>query len=216
MSENRSITYEDARRMDRADSLLLGVPGRDAAAAARRLEVAENLAAEWNRVADEAYRSSHWTQEPSIPEPFGLSAIIKAGGDVQAVVGRPDFDHLVLEDLGLGGSETVVSDEDGTRYEWVSPSADDWDTARSEAVSIRRALAARGHINPTAPLGSVPQRSAEHAGTAPHEATAGAAARPSVGQAFGPLAVRGGSAPALPGTPAPMADGQQQRPGPRR
>lgn len=147
---NAPLTYKLALSLDRVAALTLGVPGRDQDAWGQRLAVAEAIRAEHMEIEQRAYAVAHWMNEPDIPAPFGTYALVTAGGDVQAVVDSPDFEYLVLDDMGRGHREEIVSDEDGTRWERFGPTEHDYAEARAEAAQIRAQLVAAGVIDAAA------------------------------------------------------------------
>lgn len=144
---NAPLTYKPALFLDRPAALTLGVPGRDQDAWAQRLAVAAAIRAEHMEIEQRAYAVAHWMDEPDIPAPFGTYALVTAGGDVQAVVDGPDFEYLVLSDMGRSYREEIVSDEDGTRWERFGPDDHDYAEARAEAAQIRAQLVAAGVID---------------------------------------------------------------------
>ncbi|RPF21431.1 hypothetical protein [Myceligenerans xiligouense] len=150
-ANSQAITLKAALGLSRADALMLGVHGRDAAANARRLAVAQAIREEYQRVSDAAYGRAadrkDVMSEPYVPAPFGLVQLIRAEGDVRAVVGQPDFEDLVLDDMGHGYREELVNDEDGTRYEGFGPSRMDLAEASYQAALIHQELRSRGIVD---------------------------------------------------------------------
>lgn len=148
---SQPITLKTTLGLARADALMLGVPGRDAAANARRLTVAQAIREEHQQVSDAAYRRAaerkDFMNEPHVPEPFGLYQLIHAKGDVQAVLNEPGFEDLVLQDMGRGHREELVSDEDGTRYERFGPDRMDLAEASYQAALIHQELRAHGLVD---------------------------------------------------------------------
>lgn len=145
-TNSQPITLKTALGLSRADALMLGVPGRDAAANARRLAVAQAIREEHRQVSDAAYRRAaerkDFMNEPHVPEPFGLYQLIHAKGDVQAVLNEPGFEDLVLQDMGRGHREELVSDENGIRYEGFGPDRSDVAEASYQAALIHQELRA--------------------------------------------------------------------------
>lgn len=122
------------------------IPGADAS----RLRTARRVQQEYIAYSDRVYARATGTIDPNPQPPFCLHWIINADGNIQRVVDSPDFARVVLNHLGLGDREEFFHDEDGSRWETISPQIDDYRTAAREAAHIRAELQTRGLIRPRA------------------------------------------------------------------
>ena len=75
---------------DRADSLQLGVRGDSPEACSLRLERAQDLMTEWDRVSDTWRRAGH-----ELPEPFGVRLLIENTGSLTATFQDPRLRDLL-------------------------------------------------------------------------------------------------------------------------
>ncbi|ATY17298.1 hypothetical protein CU254_42710 (plasmid) [Amycolatopsis sp. AA4] len=107
----------------------LGIEGRSANANARRADRAETILAEAAAREDQAYSNASWTDEPRMPDVKLVRLVAEAGGDVQAIP-SDELRDVVMSALDAHGTESVVSDEDGTHFEWLEP-MDDPDVAEA-------------------------------------------------------------------------------------
>ncbi|MBN9748565.1 hypothetical protein DMP23_47595 [Amycolatopsis sp. A1MSW2902] len=101
----------------------LGIDGSSATANAQRADRAQTILAEAAARENEAYGQAHWMNEPRMPDVKLVHLVAEAGGDVQAIA-SDELRDVVMSALDAHGDESVVSDEDGTRYEGVEPMDD--------------------------------------------------------------------------------------------
>ncbi|RPF21305.1 hypothetical protein [Myceligenerans xiligouense] len=178
-ANSQPITLKTALALSRADALMLGVHARDRAANARRLAIAQAIRQEHQQASETAYgraaEQKDIMNEPYVPAPFGLFQLIRAAGDIQAVLDLPDFENLVLDDMGRGYRQELVSDEDGTRYETIEPGRSDLAEASYQAALTHEELRAHGLVDGE-PITRTPVENAlighriQATGTDPHDA----------------------------------------------
>lgn len=130
--------YREGKALSREDpgaALTLGVTGNDHDAQRERLAQAVAVRESWHAAADAAYTGAaglRTQEEPDVPQPFGLYAVIRAEGDLEQALRDPEVRWQTAERLNLNGHLTWVHDEDGQREEW-SPD-------RSETLEGRREI----------------------------------------------------------------------------
>lgn len=137
--------YRDARILEEQHgpgaALALGVAGNHPAARRQRLAQAVAVRESWHAAADAAYAAATWPNEPDVPQPFGLGAVIRAEGDLERALADPESRTQSAERLGLTGHMDWVDDEifDGQREQWqpdVSDTAEGRRTIGAELVRI--------------------------------------------------------------------------------
>jgi len=143
-----AMTFDQAMRAERWRALTLGIPGMSPGADASRLRTARRVEREYTAYSDRVYARATGTVDPDPQHPFCLYRLIRAGGNIQRVVDAPDFAAEVLQHMGRGYREEIVSDEDGTRWESFSPTIDGYPAAARETAHIRTQLELHGLIAP--------------------------------------------------------------------
>jgi hypothetical protein len=146
------MNFDEAMRAERWHALTLGIPGMNSGANASRLRTARRVWREYQAYSRRVYDSQIWTYDPDPQPSFCLYPLIEAGGNIQRVVDAPNFAAKVLQHMGRGHREEIVSDEDGTRWECLSPTIDGYRAAAQETAYIRAHLQLSGLI-PRRPRG---------------------------------------------------------------
>jgi len=101
----------------------LGIDGNQPEAITARLERGRAVLDEDNRRSDLAYNTATWPEEPFLPDVSIVGAVVEAGGDLRNLtIGQ--ITSAATSALNANGYETVINDEDGPHYEWVSPMDD--------------------------------------------------------------------------------------------
>ncbi|MFJ3408192.1 hypothetical protein [Promicromonospora sp. NPDC090134] len=143
-----AMNFDQALRAERWQALTLGIPGMSRGADASRLRTARRVWHEYEAYSHKVYDSQIWTYDPDPRPSFCLHPLILAHGNIQRVIDAPDFAADVLQDLGRGYREEIVSDEDGTRWERFSPTVDGYRAAARETAHIRAQLELHGLVTP--------------------------------------------------------------------
>ena len=143
-----AMNFDQAMRAERWHALTLGIPGMGPGANASRLRTARRVEREYTAYSNRVYARATGTVDPDPQHPFCLYRLIKAGGNIQRVIDARDFAAEVLQDMGRGYREEIVSDEDGTRWERFSPTIDGYRAAARETAHIRAQLELHGLIAP--------------------------------------------------------------------
>lgn len=164
--------YRAARTLSREDpgaALTLGVEGNDPSARRDRLAQAVAVRESWHAYADAEYTEAvAWSRvdQPDVPQPFGLGAVIRAEGDLEQALRDPEVRWQMAERLNLNGAFDWVHDEDGQR-EVYTPSRADTPEGRQEIGDELAQIA--NHLGVAAP-GEPP--SAAKASEEPHMSAA--------------------------------------------
>ncbi|MDR7381270.1 hypothetical protein [Promicromonospora iranensis] len=143
-----AMNFDQALRAEPWHALALGIPGMSPGANASRLRTARRVWREYQTYSQTVYDSQIWTYDPDPQPSFCLYPLIEAGGSIQRVVDAPNFATKVLDHIGRGYREEIVSDEDGTRWERFGPGINDYRAAARETAHIRAQLQLRGLILP--------------------------------------------------------------------
>lgn len=149
--------YREAKSLSREDpgaALMLGVTGNDHDAQRERLAQAIAVRESWHAAADAACTGAaalRTQDEPDVPQPFGLYAVIRAEGDLEQALRDPDVRWQTAERLNLNGHLTWVHDEDGQREEWNPDRSDTPEGRRGIGDEIARIARQVGVAAPTEP-----------------------------------------------------------------
>ncbi|MFE7503832.1 hypothetical protein [Promicromonospora sp. NPDC057488] len=143
-----AMNFDQALRAERWHALTLGIAGMSSGANASRLRTARRVWDGYEAYSQKVYDSQIWTYDPDPQPSFCLYPLIQAAGSIQRVVDAPDFAAEVLQDLGRGYREEIVSDEDGTRWERFRPTINGYRAAARETAHIRAQLQLHGLIPP--------------------------------------------------------------------
>jgi hypothetical protein len=143
-----AMNFDQALHAERWHALTLGIPGMGPGADASRLRTARCVWQEYVAYSQRVYDSQIWPYDPDPRPSFCLYPLIEAAGSIQRVVDAPDFADKVLDDMGRGYREEIVSDEAGIRWEGFGLTIDGYHAAAREAVHIRAQLQLRGLIAP--------------------------------------------------------------------
>lgn len=152
--------YRDARMLEvqhgPGAALALGVAGNDPGARRQRLAQAVAVRESWHAAADAAYSAAHWMQEPDVPQPFGLGAVIRAEGDLERALADPEVRTQSAERLGLTGHMDWVEDEvfDGWLEQWQPDVSDTAEGRRMIGAELVRIAHEVGVQAPSAPASS--------------------------------------------------------------
>lgn len=146
--------YRAARALDREDpgaALMLGVEGNHPAARRDRLAQAVAVDESWHAAADAAYTQAVGLEEPYVPQPFGLGAVIRAEGDLEQALRDPEVHWQMAERLNLNGSFDWIHDEDGQREVYTPSRAETPEGRREIGEELARIARQVGVAGPPEP-----------------------------------------------------------------
>lgn len=138
--------YDQLLTLPPEQAILLGITTHDEDGQAQRLEIAEQLLAEHSRRSETAYANAAARgslQEPLVRVPFGLGLVESTQGDLRELVSRQSFEDSFFWELEATPRNEFFNDEDGQRWETVSPLPETVDEAQQRLTALKQSIAAQ-------------------------------------------------------------------------